>query len=514
MIFKTVTLFLILTLSPFSFGAFPDYIESDTIENICKKNRCHDQLKEYYIKYYYPRQFNKALAVSFYISGGRYVNDYFGMSYQYPDAFQAKSKALADCEKHGKNCEILLVNNRFENKDLYQKLIRGIPSTSSSTSSASVSLSDNSSKPKIPFNAHALGNSWVCGVDYYKSGNACRSVPANASSAYTSNFFYCDSGYSRSGDKCVKNKVSKSNSSKKASSSQSSPIMGLFFDESPTILFWLALILLIYLFRPKSNPESKRKKIVITKDTPKPYPKNALKTPSARVKKTIITDRSLKKTPPIQVKKTTIKEKPVRKTPVKSKSKVRVEKTSLGFNVLHFEQGSEEWLEWRHTGIGASDASTVMGDNRFESPEELLYAKKNRINEPPNEAMKKGTRLEPIARDLYISETGIEVVPLCLQDKKYPWIIASMDGITEDFKHIVEIKCGKSAYWHARKRIGPPDYYYGQLQHQMMITGLKEVDYFCYWPGETSVLQVVKRDENYIKSMFRAEQAFMRRLNE
>jgi putative phage-type endonuclease len=511
MIFKSVILFIILTLTSFSFGAFPDYIESDTIEDICKKNRCHDQLKEYYKKYYYPRQFNKALAVSFYISGSRYVNDYFGMSYQYPDAFQAKSKALADCEKYGKNCEILLVNNRFENKGLYQKLIRGIPSTSSSTS---VSLSDTSSKPKIPFNAHAVGNSWVCGVDYYKSGNACRSVPANASSAYTSNFFYCDSGYSRSGDKCIKNKVSTSNSSKKASSSQSSAIMGLFFDESPTILFWLALILLIYLFRPKSNPESKRKKILITKDTPKPYPKNALNTSAARVKKTIITERPLKKTPTAPVKKTIIKEKPVKKTPAKPKSKVRVEKTSLGFNVLHFEQGSEEWLEWRHTGIGASDASTVMGDNRFESPEQLLYAKKNRINEPPNEAMKKGTRLEPIARDLYISETGIEVVPLCLQDKKYPWIIASMDGITEDFTHIVEIKCGKSAYWQARKRIGPPDYYYGQLQHQMMITGLKEVDYFCYWPGETSVLQVVKRDENYIKSMFRAEQAFMRRLNE
>ena len=348
MIFKSVILFIILTLTSFSFGAFPDYIESDTIEDICKKNRCHDQLKEYYKKYYYPRQFNKALAVSFYISGSRYVNDYFGMSYQYPDAFQAKSKALADCEKYGKNCEILLVNNRFENKGLYQKLIRGIPSTSSSTS---VSLSDTSSKPKIPFNAHAVGNSWVCGVDYYKSGNACRSVPANASSAYTSNFFYCDSGYSRSGDKCIKNKVSTSNSSKKASSSQSSAIMGLFFDESPTILFWLALILLIYLFRPKSNPESKRKKILITKDTPKPYPKNALNTSAARVKKTIITERPLKKTPTAPVKKTIIKEKPVKKTPAKPKSKVRVEKTSLGFNVLHFEQGSEEWLEWRHTGI-------------------------------------------------------------------------------------------------------------------------------------------------------------------
>ena len=496
MIFKSVILFVILTLSPFSFAAFPDYIESDTIEDICKKIRCHSKLDEYYRQYYYPRTFHKALAVSYYKSGNRYINDYFGMSYQYPDAFQAKSAALTDCKKQGRNCEILLVNNRFENKDLYLKLNRRIPSTNSSSSSSNNSIS----KPKIPLNAHAVGSSWVCGIDYYKSGNVCRSVPANAYSAFSSNFFYCDSGYSKSGNTCIRNKVTATNISKKTSSSQSSPIIGVFFDESPTVLFWLALILLIYLFRPKS-------KNVVSPVT---------RTPSSpvKVKKTIITETPLKKAPPVKVKKTIIKEKPEKKTPPKPKSKVRTEKTSLGFNVLHFEQGSKEWLEWRHTGIGASDASTVMGDNRFESPEELLHAKKNRINEPPNEAMKKGTRLEPIARDLYISETGIKVVPLCLQDKKYPWIIASMDGITKDFTHIVEIKCGKSAYWQARKRIGPPDYYYGQLQHQMMITGLKEVDYFCYWPDETSVLQVVKRDENYIKSMFRAEQEFMRRLNE
>ena len=125
--------------------------------------------------------------------------------------------------------------------------------------------------------------------------------------------------------------------------------------------------------------------------------------------------------------------------------------------------------------------------------------------------MKEGTRLEPIARELYIKETGINVIPLCLQDKNDSWIIASMDGITEDFTHIVEIKCGKSAYWTARRGI-VPDYYYGQLQHQMMITGLREVDYYCYWPDQKAILQTVKRDESYIKSLYKAEQAFMRKL--
>ena len=182
------------------------------------------------------------------------------------------------------------------------------------------------------------------------------------------------------------------------------------------------------------------------------------------------------------------------------------------FHVIDLEQGTEEWLDWRHSGIGASEASTVMGDNRFQSASELLYQKKNKINTESNEKMRLGTSLEPEARDLYIAETGMLVEPLCLQSKEYSWLIASMDGITDDYGHIVEIKCGKSAYWQAN-RGKVPSYYYGQLQHQMMITGLEFVDYWCYWPGYEGVLQTVVRDEPYIRRLLRAEKEFIEKLN-
>jgi len=182
------------------------------------------------------------------------------------------------------------------------------------------------------------------------------------------------------------------------------------------------------------------------------------------------------------------------------------------FDVLDLEQGTEEWLEWRYSGIGASEASTVMGDNRFQSPSELLYQKRNKINTQPNEKMRLGKSLEPYARDLYIEETGMLVGPLCLQSKEYSWLIASMDGITDDYDHIVEIKCGKSAYWQANKA-KVPSYYYGQLQHQLMITGLDSIDYWCYWPGYKGILQTVNRDEPYIGRLLRAEMEFMEKLN-
>lgn len=189
-----------------------------------------------------------------------------------------------------------------------------------------------------------------------------------------------------------------------------------------------------------------------------------------------------------------------------------MESTHKLFHVVDLEQGTEEWLDWRHSGIGASEASTVMGDNRFQSSSELLYQKRNRINTEPNEQMRLGTSLEPEARGLYIKETGMLVKPLCLQSNEYPWLIASMDGITDDYSHIVEIKCGKSAYWQAHKGM-VPDYYYGQLQHQLMITGLGTADYWCFWPGYEGILQTVTKDESYIKRLLRTEKAFMERLN-
>ena len=49
------------------------------------------------------------------------------------------------------------------------------------------------------------------------------------------------------------------------------------------------------------------------------------------------------------------------------------------FSLVDLEQRTTEWLTWRHKGIGASDASTIMGENRFESPSSLLQQKRGPV---------------------------------------------------------------------------------------------------------------------------------------
>ena len=241
-------LFLLLPLfiySAVSLSGVPEWLEKDTIEKICDNVNCHSQLEQYYRTDYYNKKFNKALAVSSYKSSNKYTIDYFGMAWQYPDAGQAMVEALKGCRKHGKNCKIFLVNNRVHDGDLYRAFTKTVYQSSSNNqkcsnnfykktaNSSCIRLPLNSNKyssgvgfycksgfkkngdscsikKTIPFNAHASGSNWICNIDFYRNdaNTACIGVPANAYSTYNSNYFYCNSGYKKSGKSCIKeNKV-------------------------------------------------------------------------------------------------------------------------------------------------------------------------------------------------------------------------------------------------------------------------------------------------------------------
>jgi len=176
----------------------------------------------------------------------------------------------------------------------------------------------------------------------------------------------------------------------------------------------------------------------------------------------------------------------------------------------HIEQPSTEVSrEWRHNGIGASDASTIMGENRFKSYSQLLQEKRGPARDfGQNAAMARGTELEPQARKLYIAETGRDVRPACLQSTRYDWLRASVDGIAVSGYAVVEIKCGQSAYRTAKQTRSVPDYYYGQMQHILAVTGYDSLDFWCYWPGYPALLILVPRNVDYIERLLNRELEF------
>ena len=179
------------------------------------------------------------------------------------------------------------------------------------------------------------------------------------------------------------------------------------------------------------------------------------------------------------------------------------------FVIVEIQQRTREWLEWRHEGVGASGASTIMDENPYRGAVELLQEKRGPARaSSQNEAMALGTILGPEARRRYIAETGKNVRPVCVQSTRYDWLRASLSGLATNNDSVFVIKCGRSVYQTVSVFRSVPNYYYGQVQHILAVTGLDSVDFWCYWPGQPELFLSVERDDSYIERLLDRELEF------
>jgi putative phage-type endonuclease len=193
------------------------------------------------------------------------------------------------------------------------------------------------------------------------------------------------------------------------------------------------------------------------------------------------------------------------------------------YNIIDLEQGSQAWLDFRKYKIGASIASVIMGISPFQTPLQLWEEIMLDQAKPKNEAMKRGNRLEPKARQWFNTAYNTSYRPAVVQSIEHPDLIASLDGYieTEEGPQILEIKCpGREAHEMAIN-YQIPEYYYPQLQHQMYVCGAKKVNYLSYSEDFVSIREdfvsigVVlecERDEDYIQKMVKKELEFLKSL--
>lgn len=181
--------------------------------------------------------------------------------------------------------------------------------------------------------------------------------------------------------------------------------------------------------------------------------------------------------------------------------------------MLDLKQNTEEWLEFRKSRLGGSDAPIIMGVSPWKTAYELWLEKLGLSQSHSNYAMQRGSEQEETARFEFSLYHGISVEPKVLQHPDHEWMIASLDGISEDGKTIVEIKCpGRED--HSKALAGNvPEKYYPQLQHQIAVAGVDKALYFS-WTADTYVTLTVERDDEYIKNMIEKEREFYRCLQE
>lgn len=176
--------------------------------------------------------------------------------------------------------------------------------------------------------------------------------------------------------------------------------------------------------------------------------------------------------------------------------------------LLNLEQNTPEWHAFRDGKIGASLAPVIMGVSPWMTPYQL-YEEMMGITPKKEEtaAMRRGKALEEEARKRFIQQTGVEVVPAVGVHNRFDWLFASFDGICTDNQVIVEIKCPGQEDHETALNGKVPEKYYPQLQHQLAVSGYKQVHYFSYTEKSTAMV-ILPRDEEYILKMIKEEYEF------
>ncbi len=183
---------------------------------------------------------------------------------------------------------------------------------------------------------------------------------------------------------------------------------------------------------------------------------------------------------------------------------------------MHVCESNEEWLALRAEGIGGSDASTILGINKYKSPVELWLERTGRV-EPQdlsdNEAVQWGNRLESTVRGHFASlhpEYQVSELFATLISKDRPWAHANLDGVLVDAngeKGVLEIKtagANRASDW----KDGVPDYYLAQVTHYLSVTGWGYAWVAALIGGQQYVEYKVMRDEDDVRMVSEAVDTF------
>ncbi len=164
--------------------------------------------------------------------------------------------------------------------------------------------------------------------------------------------------------------------------------------------------------------------------------------------------------------------------------------------LISLEQRSQDWIVWRKTGLGSSDAPVLWNGKHFSKTiDQLRLDKANsllglKVKEGrKNSAMQRGIDSEGSVLDRYREFSELDSGPCCGVHDDHDWMKASFDGLAtrKGVTIPAEIKTcgikhdGSSDHYDALDgRI--PEKYLPQLDHQLLVAGSTLAHYVSYAP--------------------------------
>lgn len=110
--------------------------------------------------------------------------------------------------------------------------------------------------------------------------------------------------------------------------------------------------------------------------------------------------------------------------------------------ILELEQRSTLWHQYRSKSIGSSEVSALLGTNPWKTAYTLWEEKTGRRSgQFTNAAMQRGIDFEDEARACLEAQLGLTFTPKVFRRTDKTFLMASLDGITEDGSILCEIKC-------------------------------------------------------------------------
>jgi putative phage-type endonuclease len=173
----------------------------------------------------------------------------------------------------------------------------------------------------------------------------------------------------------------------------------------------------------------------------------------------------------------------------------------MTYQILDVPQRSAEWFAARLGRLTASDAGKMLATiksgeaaARRDLRARLVAERLTGISAGEvytNADMERGVELEPVARQAYEAYTGVTVTQVGFLQSVEHMAGASPDGVIDDMRGLVEIKCPRTArHLDLLKMDSIPKDYRPQLLHQLWISGAEYVDLVSYDPWLPKRLRV------------------------
>lgn len=171
----------------------------------------------------------------------------------------------------------------------------------------------------------------------------------------------------------------------------------------------------------------------------------------------------------------------------------------------------DKWLEYRRTGIGGSDASTVIGLNPYNSLFRLYADKQGLIPaKADNEAMRQGRDFEEYVAKRFEEATGKKVRRrnYMFQHDNYDYILADIDR--EIIGENAGLECKTTSVFNKSDfESGEiPLTYYVQMMHYMAVMGYDRMYLAVLILSKGFYWFTLERDEHEINYLINAETAF------